>query len=139
MTDTHSYANSYANPGYRYRQPAGARRVGVARELHELRRFAHLLDEAIRIPVVGYRIGLEPILGLIPVIGDLSGFVVSGYIIYQAARLGVPRKLVARMVFNALLDAAIGSIPLVGDIFDFFWKVNKRNMRLVERHFMTRA
>lgn len=134
-----THTNPYANPGYRTRPPGRARRVNYARELHELRRFAHLLDEAIRIPVVGYRIGLEPILGLIPVVGDLSGFVVSGYIIYRAARLGVPRKVVARMVFNAVLDAAIGSIPLIGDLFDFFWKVNKRNMRLVERHFMARA
>ncbi len=124
---------------YRYRRPGGAGRASVTRELQELRRFAHLLDEAIRIPVIGYRIGLEPILGLIPVVGDLSGFVVSGYLIFRAARLGLPRELVSRMIFNAVLDAAIGSIPIVGDLFDFFWKVNKRNMRLVERHLMARA
>lgn len=133
-----TYAD-YANPGYRYGRPGGARRADYARELHELRRFAHLLDEAIRIPVINYRIGLEPILGLIPVIGDLSGFVVSTYIIVKAARLGLPRRVVARMVFNAVLDAAIGSIPIVGDVFDFFWKVNKRNMRLIDRHFAGRA
>ncbi len=123
----------------KYRQPDSVGRAAVARELHELRRFAHLLDEAIRIPVIGYRVGLEPILGLIPIIGDLSGFAVSSYFIFRAARLGVPRKIVSRMVYNAVLDAAIGSIPIVGDLFDFFWKVNKRNLRLVERHFAGRA
>lgn len=124
---------------YNSRQPGGARRIDHARELHELRRFAHLLDEAIRIPIIGYRIGLEPILGLVPVVGDLSGFAVSGYLIFRAARLGLPREIVSRMIFNAVLDAAIGSIPIVGDLFDFFWKVNKRNMRLVERHLRARA
>ena len=113
--------------------------VNVARELHELRRFAHLLDETFRIPVIGYRVGLEPIIGLIPIVGDVSGFVVSGYLIYRAARLGLPRKLVSRMVYNAVLDATIGSVPIVGDLFDFFWKVNKRNMRLVEQHFTGRV
>ena len=115
------------------------RQADIARELHELRRFAHLLDETFRIPVVGYRVGLEPILGLIPIVGDVSGFLVSGYLIYRAARLGLPRKLVSHMVYNAVLDAAIGSVPIVGDLFDFFWKVNKRNMRLVERHFAGRV
>ena len=109
-------------------------RSELLRELEDLRRFARLLDEAFKIPVINYRVGLEPILGLIPVLGDFSGFLLSGYLIVRAARLGLPRELVVRMVVNALLDAAIGSIPVVGDIFDFFWKVNKRNLRLVERY-----
>ena len=67
-------------------------------------------------------------------LGDFSGFLLSGYLIVRASRLGLPRELIVRMVINALLDAAIGSIPVVGDVFDFFWKVNKRNLRLVERH-----
>ncbi len=124
---------------YQSSRPGGARRLAHPPDLHELRRFAHLLDEAIRIPVIGYRIGLEPILGLVPVVGDLSGFAVSGYLIFRATRLGLPREIVSRMIFNAVLDAAIGSIPIVGDVFDFFWKVNKRNMRLVERHLRARA
>ena len=109
-------------------------RSELLRELEDLRRFARLLDEAFKIPIINYRVGLEPILGLIPVLGDFSGFLLSGYLIVRAARLGLPRELVVRMVVNALLDAAIGSIPVVGDIFDFFWKVNKRNLRLVERY-----
>ena len=114
-------------------------RADYARELRSLRRFAHLLDETFRIPVIGYRIGLEPILGLIPVVGDISGLIVSSYLIVRAARLGVPKSLVARMVGNAVIDATVGSIPIVGDVFDFFWKVNKRNVRLLERHLMGAA
>lgn len=124
---------------YSYRQAGKTHRIDYARELYELRRFAHLLDEAIRIPVIGYRIGLEPILGLIPVIGDLSGLALSSYIIFRAARLGLPRRLVARMIFNAVLNTVVGSIPIIGDLFDFFWKVNKRNMRLIERHLGARV
>lgn len=112
----------------------GSARADLKRELLELRRFANLLDEAFRIPIIGYRVGLEPLIGLVPIIGDFSGFVLSGYLIVRAARLGVPRETIVRMVVNALLDAVIGSIPVVGDVFDFFWKVNKRNLRLVERH-----
>ncbi len=122
-----------------YGPRGGTFRADYARELRELRRFAHLLDEAFRIPVIGYRVGLEPILGLVPIIGDVSGFLLSGYLIVRAARLGLPRALVSKMIFNAVLDASIGSIPIVGDIFDFFWKVNKRNMRLVERYLAARA
>ena len=112
----------------------GRPRSEQLRELEELRRFARLLDEAFKIPILNYRVGLEPILGLVPVLGDFSGYVLSGYLIVRAARLGLPRELIVRMVVNALLDAAIGSIPVVGDVFDFFWKVNKRNLRLVERY-----
>ncbi len=112
----------------------GRPRSELLRELEDLRRFARLLDEAFKIPIINYRVGLEPILGLVPVIGDFSGFLLSGYLIVRASRLGLPRELIVRMVVNALLDATIGSIPVVGDVFDFFWKVNKRNLRLVERY-----
>ena len=105
------------------------------RDLNEIRRLANLLDEAITIPVINYRIGLDGLLGLVPVLGDFSGFAISSYIIFKAHNMGVPREKVSRMVFNSLVDVLVGSIPLVGDIFDFFWKSNKRNLRIVERHF----
>jgi hypothetical protein len=132
MTTAEAYGS------YVYSARAG-RRIDYARELRELQHFAHLLDEAIHLPVINYKIGLEPLLGLVPIIGDVSGFALSCYIIFKAARLGLPRRLVARMVFNAFLNSLVGSIPLVGDLFDFFWKVNKRNMRLVERYLAARA
>lgn len=131
---------TYGGPAARRTGSAnfGPARADLNRELAELKRFANLLDEAFRIPVIGYRVGLEPLIGLVPIVGDFSGFILSGYLIVRAGRLGVPRALLGKMVFNALLDAAIGSIPVVGDVFDFFWKVNKRNLRLLERHLQAR-
>ena len=105
------------------------------RDLNELRRLANLLDEAFKIPIINYRVGIDGILGLVPVIGDFSGFAISSYIIFKAYNMGVPRETVSRMVFNSLLDVFIGSIPLLGDLFDLVWKSNKRNLRLVEQHF----
>ena len=107
----------------------------LERDLNEMRRLSTLLDEAVKIPVINYRVGLDALLGLVPVIGDFSGFAISSYIIFKAHNMGVPREKVSRMVFNSLVDVFVGSIPLVGDIFDVFWKSNKRNMKIVERHF----
>lgn len=111
--------------------------AAIARELQMLRRFVGLLDDGFRIPIIGYRVGLEPLLGLIPFVGDVSGFALSGYLIFRAHRLGAPRNLISKMVVNALIDTAIGSIPVLGDIFDFVWKANRRNLDLFERHLRT--
>lgn len=112
----------------------GSSRFDRERQLREIRQLAHLLDDAFRIPIIGRRIGLDGLLGLIPVVGDISGFAISGYLIYKAARLGVPRRLIARMLLNAFIEFTIGAIPLLGDVFDIFWKSNLRNLRLLERH-----
>ncbi len=121
------------------RGSTGHSRADIDRELKFLRRFVGLLDDGFRIPIVGYRVGLEPLLGLIPFVGDVSGFALSGYLIFRAARLGAPGTLISKMVVNALLDTAIGSVPVVGDIFDFFWKANRRNLNLFERHLLGRG
>ena len=105
------------------------------RDMSEVRRLAHLLDEAVKIPIINYRVGLDGLLGIVPVIGDFSGFAISSYIIFKAHNMGVPRQKVSRMIFNSVVDVLVGSIPLVGDIFDLFWKSNKRNVRIIERHF----
>ena len=105
------------------------------RDMSEVRRLAHLLDEAVKIPIINYRVGLDGLLGIVPVIGDFSGFAISSYIIFKAHNMGVPREKVSRMVFNSVVDVLVGSIPLIGDVFDLFWKSNKRNLRIVERHF----
>lgn len=114
-------------------------RSDIDRELKLLRRFVSLLDDGFRIPIIGYRVGLEPLLGLVPFVGDATGFLLSGYLIFRAARLGAPGSLLSKMFMNALVDAAIGSIPVVGDIFDFFWKANRRNLRLFEEHLLHRG
>ena len=115
----------------------GRARTDRRSDLEDIRRLAHLLDDAFRIPVINYRFGLDAALGLVPVVGDVSGFAISSYIVYKAAALGVPQRTIARMVFNILLDAVVGSIPVLGSIFDIFWKANLRNIRLIERHLMS--
>ncbi|HBA34353.1 MAG TPA: DUF4112 domain-containing protein [Gammaproteobacteria bacterium] len=90
------------------------------------------LDESIRLPG-GFRIGLDGIVGLIPGIGDVIGLALSSVIVLDAGRRGVPPVTLLRMVANLLIEMVIGSIPLIGDIFDFVWKANTRNLRLLEQ------
>lgn len=101
--------------------------------LARLRRTSRLLDSAVTVPGTSYRIGLDPIVGLLPGVGDVPTTVVSAYIVVEAARLGVPRATLARMVANLGIDAVVGSVPLVGDVFDAVWKANDRNVALLER------
>jgi hypothetical protein len=105
----------------------------LAREKH-MRRLAWLMDESIRLPG-GFRIGIDGLLGLIPGIGDLSGAALSSYVIYQARMLGAPRSLLIRMGVNVVLEAMIGAIPIIGDLFDFYFKANSRNVRLLNEYF----
>jgi Domain of unknown function (DUF4112) len=102
--------------------------------LDRLRRLGYLLDNSIPIPGTSYRIGLEAIIGLVPGLGDLVGGGFSAWIILQAARIGAPPSLVARMGWNLLVDAVVGAVPLLGDIFDAGFKANMRNLALLDRH-----
>ena len=104
------------------------------RRLDNLRRFAWLLDNSIPVPGTRFRIGLDAIIGLIPGIGDLAGGAASVWFVLQAARLGAPKSVVARMVANVAIETIVGAVPLLGDLFDAGWKANARNMALVERH-----
>lgn len=99
-----------------------------------LNRLAWLLDSSIRLPVLGFRIGIDGLIGLIPGIGDVAGGVLSSYILVQAARLGVPKLTLLRMVFNIVIDTLVGMVPLFGDLFDFAWKANNRNVRLLNAY-----
>ena len=101
--------------------------------LQRLDRLATLLDESIRIPVIGYRIGYDALVGLIPGVGDVAGLAVSSYIVLQAARFRIPRTTVLRMIANVALEAAIGAIPIIGDVFDATFKSNLRNIRLLHK------
>lgn len=98
-----------------------------------LKRLAHLLDSAFEIPG-GYRVGLDPIVGLIPGIGDLASPLLGIAILWQAHDLGVPKVVRLRMVFNAGIDALVGMLPFAGDLFDVAWKANTMNLALLERH-----
>jgi Domain of unknown function (DUF4112) len=105
-----------------------------AGRLERLRWLGELLDNSIPVPGTNFRFGIDTIIGLVPGVGDLIGGALSGYIILEAARLGVPRALLARMGYNVLVDVAVGSIPLVGDLFDAGFKANLRNLALVNAH-----
>lgn len=106
--------------------------------VEHLRNLARLLDRAIVIPGTQVGIGLDPILGLVtaflPGLADFIGLMLSSYIVLEAARLGVPKATLGRMVTNIVIDSAIGSVPWIGDIFDFAWTANTKNMRLLEDH-----
>lgn len=105
----------------------------AARRLRRLRWLAWVLDGSI--PVGPWRIGIDPLLGLIPGLGDWLGAAASGYIVYEAARLGVPGPVLLRMVGNILVETIIGVVPVLGDAFDFAWKANLRNLDLIDRHY----
>ncbi len=91
---------------------------------------AHLMDNAIRIPGTHFRIGIDGIIGLIPGFGDFVGTIMGAYIIFEAARGGIPKTVVTKMIVNTLLDYFVGLIPFFGDLFDFAWKSNLRNLEL---------
>ena len=99
-----------------------------------MRFFSNLLDQSITLPT-GYRIGIDPLIGLVPGIGDLIATGLSLYLIYEAARLGLPKRALARMLLNVGIETAVGAFPVLGDIFDAVWKANVRNMRLVDLHY----
>lgn len=96
-----------------------------------LKTIAYLMDESIRLPG-GYRIGWDGIIGLVPGIGDVAGLTVSAYIIAESARLGASKSVLLRMSANAAIDAILGAIPVLGDLFDFTFKANRRNLHLLQ-------
>ena len=96
-----------------------------------LRTLGWLLDELIPIPGTGRRVGLDAVAGLAPGIGDALTSVLSAYIVVEAARMGVARPVLARMVGNVALDTVVGSVPFLGDLFDAGWKSNSRNLALL--------
>jgi hypothetical protein len=101
-------------------------------QLRRLKSFSRLLDSSIPLPG-GFRIGLDGIIGLIPGFGDVAGGVASSYIIIEAARLGASTTTLLHMVFNVLFESLAGLIPIIGDLFDFIWKANDKNIALLEK------
>lgn len=102
--------------------------------LRRCRRAATLLDEAIRLPFTRFRVGVDSFVGLLPVAGDTVTAVLSLYILLEAYRLDAPRGTLLRMAANVVLDLTVGSVPVVGLVFDAAWKANSRNLRLLEAH-----
>jgi len=102
--------------------------------LRRVARLAYWLDDRFRIPGTSRRVGLDGLLGLIPGIGDTATTLVAAYIVIEAARLGVPKRTIARMLGNVGVDYVVGLVPLVGDLADLAWKANRRNAWLLQDH-----
>jgi hypothetical protein len=107
-----------------------ARAVEVEQSLERL---AWLLDDLFRIPGLGWRIGLDAVVGLIPGVGDTATTLASLYVLTSAVRYRVPKVTLLRMGLNLGIDYAVGSLPLVGDLFDAWWKSNQKNIDLLRQ------
>jgi hypothetical protein len=105
-----------------------------ARTLRRLERLARLLDSEFRVPGTRFRFGVDGLIGLAPGVGDAVGLALSSYIVMEAWRLGVPPQVLVRMIANIVIDSAVGAVPIAGDLFDFVWKANRRNVDLLLRH-----
>lgn len=112
--------------------PSRAERFGAAER--RIGRVTKVLDELIEIPGTSVKVGVDPVIGLIPFAGDAVAALVGGWVIAEASRFGVPRIVLARMVLNLTVDLAVGLIPLVGDLFDLAFRSNSRNLALFRRH-----
>ncbi|MFT4524311.1 MAG: hypothetical protein ACI85F_000452 [Bacteroidia bacterium] len=111
--------------------------VPAPKDIEFAKRLVWIMDEWIRIPIINKRVGLDPIIGLIPVVGDVITGLISLFIVASLVRHGAPAKLILRMLFNVLIDVVIGGIPVVGDIWDFFFQSNLKNLRLLIDHHST--
>lgn len=106
----------------------------LPQDLLALRKFAYLMDQAFPIPGTNIRVGLDAVLGLIPGIGDVMGAMLSTWVIAGALRHRVPARVILRMIGNVAIDLTFGAIPVAGDVFDFLYEENMKNMRLLEKH-----
>ncbi len=104
--------------------------------LARLRWLSQLLDNAIPIPGTNYRLGLDPLLGLVPGGGDILGGILSLYLIWQAALLGASKASLLRMGLNVIIETLVGVVPVLGDLFDVAWKANLKNLALLERQLL---
>lgn len=105
--------------------------------LEWLRRWSGRLDSVFAVPGTRIRFGWDPILGLFPWLGDLVSPMFSIAVVVTAMQVGIPKIVQARMLLNVLIDACLGTVPVLGDVFDVAWKANDWNMDLLERHAWT--
>jgi hypothetical protein len=112
---------------------------GPEESVARLEALGRLMDGAFVLPGTNIRLGLDAIIGLVPVAGDVISGLLSSYLIWEARQLGASRWLIARMMGNTLLDTTIGAIPLVGDAFDLLFRANMKNMALLRRHMEKRG
>ncbi|WP_437185505.1 DUF4112 domain-containing protein [Planctomicrobium sp. SH668] len=106
--------------------------------LRRVRMIAELMDNRFVVPGTSIRVGFDALIGLVPVVGDFASAAVSAYIVYLAHQMSVPKYLLARMMFNIAVDFSAGAVPVVGDLIDVSWKANVKNVRILERHLLSR-
>jgi len=111
----------------------------LPRSLRPAIRLAHLLDDRWRIPVIGMRFGIDPLIGLLPVVGDAISLFLALSIVVTAINEDVPRGLVLGMIANVMIDFALGLLPVIGDVVDFFYKPSISNVLLLEAHFKAKG
>lgn len=116
------------------RRPAAVLGTYPPPQTEHLRALSRMLDSAYAIPGTRFRFGWDAIIGLVPGIGDAVGAIFSTYIILQASRLGAPKSVITTMIANVAIDTVVGWIPVLGDLFDFGWKANTKNLALLEEH-----
>jgi hypothetical protein len=122
-----------ASPGHVRRMdlPLGRDPHSVRRRVEGLER---LLERSIAVPGMGKAVGLDAVVGLIPVAGDIFGAAMGAYLVFEASLLGLPKWKLLRMAGNVAFDSAVGAIPVAGDVFDFMFRSNSRNLRMIKRH-----
>ncbi len=114
------------------------RQIPLGSDPHEVRQrveaLEQLLERSITLPGIRYRVGLDAVVGLVPVVGDLVTAAIGFYLVWEARNLGMPRWKRWRMVANIGVDTALGSVPLAGDLFDVLFRSNSKNLRIIRRH-----
>lgn len=102
--------------------------------LQRLEKFSRFTDSSIGVPFTNFKLGAESLIGILPVVGDLAGLLLSSYVLFEAQRLGVGWGIKLRIIINMLIDFFGGLLPVIGDVFDAYFKANTRNTRLLARH-----
>lgn len=107
--------------------------------LRWIRQLTQMLDSNFKVPGTNWTFGWDGLIGLVPGVGDLVTGALSCYVVILARRMGAPKHVIVRMLGNVAVDLAAGAVPVVGDIMDFAWKANRKNLRLLERHLQKQA
>lgn len=107
----------------------------LPKELRLVEKVSNAMDTSLRIPGTKFKFGMDPIIGLIPFAGEIATFSISAGLVMTMARHGASRKVVILMVINTLIDVILGSIPIIGNVFDFFYKSNTKNINLLKKYY----
>ncbi|MDX1692755.1 MAG: DUF4112 domain-containing protein [Ketobacteraceae bacterium] len=117
-----------------HKKPTAPDQDQLQKKQRQLKSLSHILDDAFTIPVLNIKIGWDAIIGLIPVVGDIIGALLSLYLVVQAAQLRLGAFTILRMLINIGIELLLGIVPVLGDFFDVTWRANRKNYELIDRH-----